>query len=229
MGWGSGREGGFCPSPFFSPGRDPGQGHHFTQCLGCPVRSATLRRSFTSLPKIKIKITVLPALFGKMPLLYTLGHGISESLTELPKVTQPVRDRPKLGPPAPYPSTAAFPLPPLTDSPSLHSPRPHVDPGQRIPMDFRDILGDLGVVCLIENWKTLWGVCVCVCVFLGPNAPHREVPRLGVESELQLPAYATATAPWDLSTSVTYTAAHDNASSLPHGASQGSSTHPQRS
>ena len=161
VGWGSGREGGFCPSPFFSPGRDPGQGHHFTQCLGCPVRSATLRRSFTSLPKIKIKITVLPALFGKMPLLYTLGHGISESLTELPKVTQPVRDRPKRDPPAPYPSTAAFPLPPLTDSPSLHSPRPHVDPGQRIPMDFRDILGDLGVVCLIENWKTL---CVCVCV-----------------------------------------------------------------
>ena len=25
-----------------------------------------------------------------------------------------------------------------------------------------------------------------------------EVPRLGVESELQLPAYATATATWDL-------------------------------
>ena len=26
-----------------------------------------------------------------------------------------------------------------------------------------------------------------------------QVPRLGVESELQLPAYATATATWDLS------------------------------
>ena len=28
---------------------------------------------------------------------------------------------------------------------------------------------------------------------------HMEVPRLGVESELQLPAYATTTATWDLS------------------------------
>ena len=28
---------------------------------------------------------------------------------------------------------------------------------------------------------------------------HMEVPRLGVESELQLPAYTTATATWDLS------------------------------
>ena len=31
-------------------------------------------------------------------------------------------------------------------------------------------------------------------VFLGPHPRHMEVPRLGVESELQLPAYATATA-----------------------------------
>ena len=30
--------------------------------------------------------------------------------------------------------------------------------------------------------------------FLGPHVQHMEVPRLGVESELQLPAYATATA-----------------------------------
>ena len=35
--------------------------------------------------------------------------------------------------------------------------------------------------------------------FLGPQLPHMDVPRLGVESELQLPAYitATATATWD--------------------------------
>ena len=31
-------------------------------------------------------------------------------------------------------------------------------------------------------------------VFLGPHPWHMKVPRLGVESELQLPAYATATA-----------------------------------
>ena len=30
--------------------------------------------------------------------------------------------------------------------------------------------------------------------FLGPHLQHMEVPRLGVESELQLPAYTTATA-----------------------------------
>ena len=30
--------------------------------------------------------------------------------------------------------------------------------------------------------------------FLGPHLQHMEVSRLGVESELQLPAYTTATA-----------------------------------
>ena len=35
--------------------------------------------------------------------------------------------------------------------------------------------------------------------FLGPRWWHMEVPRLGVESELQLPAYTTATAMADLS------------------------------
>ena len=33
-----------------------------------------------------------------------------------------------------------------------------------------------------------------IYVFLGLRPRHMEVPRLGVESELQLPAYATATA-----------------------------------
>ena len=36
-------------------------------------------------------------------------------------------------------------------------------------------------------------------VFLGPYSRHMEVPRLGVESELQLLAYATATVTHDLS------------------------------
>ena len=35
--------------------------------------------------------------------------------------------------------------------------------------------------------------------FLGPHPPHMEVPRLGVESELQRLVYTTATATWDLS------------------------------
>ena len=33
--------------------------------------------------------------------------------------------------------------------------------------------------------------------FLGPHLRHIEVPRLGVESELQLLVYATATVMWD--------------------------------
>ena len=35
--------------------------------------------------------------------------------------------------------------------------------------------------------------------FLVPQVWHMEVPRLGVKLELQLPAYTTATATWDLS------------------------------
>ena len=33
---------------------------------------------------------------------------------------------------------------------------------------------------------------VCLFGFLGPHSRHREVPRLGGESEPQLPAHATA-------------------------------------
>ena len=49
-------------------------------------------------------------------------------------------------------------------------------------------------------------VCVCVCVcartrmcvcFLGPYPQHMEVPKLGVKAELQLLAYAIATATWE--------------------------------
>ena len=43
-----------------------------------------------------------------------------------------------------------------------------------------------------------------------------EILRLGIESELQLPAYTTATACWIWATSVTYAAAHSNAWSLTH-------------
>ena len=50
--------------------------------------------------------------------------------------------------------------------------------------------------------------------FLGPHPQHMEVPRLGVESELQLQTYATATT--KPATSVTYTTAHGNTRSLTH-------------
>ena len=49
-------------------------------------------------------------------------------------------------------------------------------------------------------------------VFLGLHLRHMEVSRLGVKLELQLLAYATATATWD----PTYTTAHGNAGSLTH-------------
>ena len=40
------------------------------------------------------------------------------------------------------------------------------------------------------KWKSIF-------FFLGPHLWHMEVPALGVESELQLPDYTTATATWD--------------------------------
>ena len=56
---------------------------------------------------------------------------------------------------------------------------------------------------------------------MGPYVWHMEVPRLGVESELQLPAYATATATPDLATSVICTTAHGNARSLTYSSRRG--------
>ena len=44
-------------------------------------------------------------------------------------------------------------------------------------------------------WRVL--ICFVLFVFLGPSPRHTEVPRLGVESELQPPAYTTATATRD--------------------------------
>ena len=48
-----------------------------------------------------------------------------------------------------------------------------------------------------------------------------ELPRLGVEWELKLPAYVTATATLDLATSVIYAIAFGNAGSLTHWARPG--------
>ena len=52
--------------------------------------------------------------------------------------------------------------------------------------------------------------------FLGPHLQDMEVPRLGGESELQLPAYTTATAMWDLSCICNLPTAHSNARSSTH-------------
>ena len=52
-----------------------------------------------------------------------------------------------------------------------------------------------------EYWTSLKSLVFFFFFFLvwGAHPQHIEVPRLGLESELQLPLYPTATATWDLS------------------------------
>ena len=52
--------------------------------------------------------------------------------------------------------------------------------------------------------------------FLGQHPWHMGVPRLGVQSELQLPVFVIAQQCQIPAASVTYTAAHSNAGSLTH-------------
>ena len=52
--------------------------------------------------------------------------------------------------------------------------------------------------------------------FLGPHPWHREVPRLGVELELQLLAYSTAKPLWIRAVSAIYTTAYGNPRSSTH-------------
>ena len=60
-----------------------------------------------------------------------------------------------------------------------------------------------------------------IYLFLGTHPWHVEDPRLHVELELLLPAYATAIATQDPSRICTYTAAHGNTRSLTHWARPG--------
>ena len=48
-------------------------------------------------------------------------------------------------------------------------------------------------------------IIITIICFLGPHLRHMEVPRLGIKSELRLPAYTTAAAMQDLSHIATYT------------------------
>ena len=63
-------------------------------------------------------------------------------------------------------------------------------------------------------------VYLFIC-FLGPHLWHMEAPRLGFKSELQLPAYTTATAHQIQVASETYTTAQSNVGSLTHWARPG--------
>ena len=53
-------------------------------------------------------------------------------------------------------------------------------------------------MCPEDNLQRLYFL-LFVFLFLGLHLQHMEVPRLGVESELQLLAYTTAIATWNLS------------------------------
>ena len=50
----------------------------------------------------------------------------------------------------------------------------------------------------LPKTSMIWSFIIYL-VFLGPYPGHTEVPRLGVQSELQLPAYTTVTATQDRS------------------------------
>ena len=47
-------------------------------------------------------------------------------------------------------------------------------------------------VCVYYMCVCVYYMCMCVCLFFSMH--HVKVPRLGVESQLQLPAYRTTTA-----------------------------------
>ena len=65
-------------------------------------------------------------------------------------------------------------------------------------------------------------------IFLGPHLWHMEVPRLEVESKLQLPAYTIAIATPDLSCVCDLNTAHSNTRFLTHWGGQGLNLCPQR-
>ena len=66
------------------------------------------------------------------------------------------------------------------------------------------------------SWKKKSSKLLFFC-FLGPHVRHMEVSRLGVKSELWLPAYTPQSQQLgNQATRVTYTTAHSNAGSLTH-------------
>ena len=78
-----------------------------------------------------------------------------------------------------------------------------------------------GCISLLEGelfclFAVFFSFSLFVTCFLGPHLQNMEIPRLGVESELQLPAYATAIQHQIRAISATYTTAHSNAGSSTH-------------
>ena len=83
------------------------------------------------------------------------------------------------------------------------------------------VLGIIGITKYIIHWFSvglLLSFCFLLFAFLGPYSWHMEVPRLGVESELQLLACTTAIATPDLSLICNLHCSSQQASSLTYGA-----------
>ena len=72
-------------------------------------------------------------------------------------------------------------------------PRPILSKAFLVPLQVTSIL----MLCTL--FTELTPTCFFFFDFLGPLMFHMELPRLRVDSELQLPAYTTATARQDLS------------------------------
>ena len=97
------------------------------------------------------------------------------------------------------PLSSRLTAPPVHRAPCL--------PQKRVPGPARDALFQEATVLTFFLQGSLlpppWHFSGCCCFFsfffLGLHTWHMEVSRLGVESELQLPAYTTATATWDMS------------------------------
>ena len=76
----------------------------------------------------------------------------------------------------------------------------------------------LGSRVKLPGFQHLLGLLILFLLFRAAIVAYRssQASELGVESELQLPAYATVIAPQDPSLSVTYTTAQGNTGSLTH-------------
>ena len=101
-------------------------------------------------------------------------------------------------------------------------------PCYKICLFFNFFVCFFGEVALFFFWG-MFGFSIFVCLFcfaLGLHPQHMEVPRRGVDLELQLQAYITATATWDLSQHANYTTVQGNTRSQPTEWGQGSNPHP---
>ena len=77
----------------------------------------------------------------------------------------------------------------------------------------------IGIFLSLFFFSFCFVLVLVFCLFRAvPYLWHMEVPRLGVKSELQLPAYTLAIAAWDQVTSETCTTTQGNTESLIHWA-----------